>query len=395
MVATPACSENPEFFGEQTQDIIYSIKVNLLKNLVLLPFFLLSACATQNISVVSNTALKDRCTASVSCTEFYKLKDPIREDENFESSEFILKTANRNPKGTALDLNENGAYGDKNKAHDVTKLGPWFIDNQKPGADVIIAGIYKSDADAIGRGIKILKWGFNQQREDGSYTSGDVYHTVSYFLAVASRAVLHLKNSKFESQFTEDISYLKIGIEKTANWLIQKNVEEPGLKIDAPYVHRFYMNGVALGLSGVLLNREDLILRSRELIKQGLARQNPDGSNPEKGGTDTSYHALGLYFAAQYDSIVADAGFKKDLRAMGEKGAKWLASKVLENGDIDASENTRTGPNGEKRYGTELKTITYLMIYKSLAYWGRILNAPDLTQAAKKVFDFNETLRKR
>ena len=155
------------------------------------------------------------------------------------------------------------------------------------------------------------------------------------------------------------------------------------------------MNGVALGISGVLLNREDLILRSRELIKQGLAQQNHDGSNPEKGGTDTSYHALGLYFAAQYDSIVADAGFKKDLRAMGEKGAKWLASKVLENGDIDASENTRTGPNGEKRYGTELKTITYLMIYKSLAYWGRILNAPDLTQAAKKVFDFNETLRKR
>ncbi len=355
---------------------------------------MLSACATHGTSPPSRDLPNLRSQASTAHTEIFNSYGNIREDVAFESSEFVLKTANRNPKATALDLNENGAYGEKNKVYDNKKIGSWFIDNQKIGMDAIIVGIYKNDVEAIRRGLKILKWGFDQQMQDGSYTSSDTYHTVSYFLATSSRAVLHLKNSPFESHFKDQIAFLTKGVERTANWLVQKNVEVPGLKIDSPYVHRFYMNGVAIGLSGLLLNRSDLVMHSQDLISQGLAKQNPDGSNPEKSGTDTSYHSLGLFFAAQYYSTVADARMRKDLRIMGEKGATWLASKVLENGDVDSSKNTRTGANGEKRYGTELKTVTYSMIYKSLAYWGQILNRPDLNQAAKNVFEYAKGLKK-
>jgi hypothetical protein len=74
---------------------------------------------------------------------------------------------------------------------------------------------------------------------------------------------------------------------------------------------------------------------------------------------------------------------------MGEKGSRWLAAKVTENGDLDSSANTRTGPKGEKRHGTDLKPITYFTIYKALAYWGQINGEKDFSLKAEKVFKFD------
>jgi hypothetical protein len=355
----------------------------------------LCGCATVTTSIPETKTDRSICSSTSACSKVFSSKAVIAPDIEFESSDFILKTANRNPKAAALDLNENGAYGEKNKTFDKDHQSAWFIDNQKPGADSIIAGIYKNDIESIRRGLKIISWGFAQQKPDGSYSSGDAYHTVSYFLAIASRAILHLENSKYDKQFANELKDLKTSVAKTADWLTRKEIEEPGIKSDAPYTHRFYMNATAIGLSGILLNRSDLIVHSQEVIQLGLIKQNSDGSNPEKQGTDTSYHALGLFFAAQYYSVISAGPLRDRIKVMGDRGATWLASKVLSSGDLDSSSNTRTGPNGEKRYGTEAKTVTYFMIYKALAYWGQILDRSDLKNAAEKVFEFNSSLKAR
>lgn len=294
-----------------------------------------------------------------------------------------------NPSGAALDLNSNGAYGDKNKDYDGTKNGPWFIDYQKVGADAVIAGIYKNDVTTIERGMKIISWGLAQQKIDGSYSSEDPYHNSLLFLEAASRSVLHLANSKYKDKFRKDIDSSKKKIEKSIEWLIKPEIESPGLKKDNLYTHRYYINAAAIGISGILLNRKDFIEHSKKLINLGLAKQNKDGSNPEKGGTDTSYHSLGLLMAARYYSIVADEGLQKLIQAMGEKGSHWLLGKVTESGDLDSSANTRTGPKGEKRHGTDLKPITYFTIYKALAYWRQITGEKDLSVKAEKVFNFD------
>jgi len=324
----------------------------------------------------------------------------IEGDVRFESSEFILKSANRNPAETALNLNKNGAYDEKNKAYDETKNGSWFIDYQRVGADAVIAGIYndKNEKDslaAIQRGLKILNWGFDQQQPDGSYTSGDAYHNVSFFLAAASRAILHLKHSRYLPMFQGEIEEFTGSIEKTANWLTRKNIESEGLRKDEPYTHRFYMNAAALGFSGVLLKRQDLIQRSFQILNLGISKQRTDGSNPEKGGTDTGYHCLGLLFAAQYYSIVADPQMRLMLQTIGEKAASWIASKVLTSGDVDSAANTRTGADGEKRHGTKSKPVMYYSIYKALAYWGQIQNRRDLNIKAKQVFEFDREMKRK
>jgi hypothetical protein len=209
------------------------------------------------------------------------------------------------------------------------------------------------------------------------------------FLEAASRSVLHLANSKYKEKFTNDIESSKKKIEKSIEWLLKPEVETPGLRKDDVYTHRYYINASAIGISGVLLNRNDFIEHSIKLINIGVSKQNKDGSNPEKGGTDTSYHSLGLLMAARYYSIVADENLRKLLQLMGEKGSRWLAAKVTENGDIDSSANTRTGLKGEKRHGTDLKPITYFTIYKALAYWGQIKGEKDFSLKAEKVFKFD------
>ncbi|MCM2281459.1 MAG: hypothetical protein NDI61_06390 [Bdellovibrionaceae bacterium] len=318
----------------------------------------------------------------------------ISGDIKFESSDFILKTANRNPGGAALDLNANGAYGDKNKEYDTAKKGPWFIDYQKAGADAVVVGIYKDDAAAIERGLKIINWGLVQQQQDGSFSSEDPYHNGLLFLESASRALLHLENSKHQSKFSREIKGAKVKIEKSIEWLMKPEIESPGLKKDEPYTHRYYINASAIGIAGVFLKRTEFIERSKKLVRLGVTRQNKDGSNPEKSGSDTSYHALGLLMAARYYSIVADEEMRKSLKTMGELGSQWLAGKVLENGDVDSAVNTRTGSKGEMRHGTELKTITYFSIYKALEYWGQILGRKDLNSKAELVFKFDRE-RKR
>lgn len=98
--------------------------------------------------------------------------------------------------------------------------------------------------------------------------------------------------------------------------------------------------------------------------------------------------------AARYYSIVADEALRKSIQAMGEKGSHWLASKVIDSGDLDSTANTRTGPNGEKRHGTDLKPITYFTIYKALAYWGQVIGKKDLRAKAEKVFKFDRDQKK-
>lgn len=315
-------------------------------------------------------------------------------DVKFESSEFILKSANRNPGGSSLDLNANGAYGDKNKEYDSTKKGSWFIDYQKAGADPIIAGIYRDDEAAIERGLKIIDWGLSQQQADGSFSSEDSYHNSLLFLESASRALLHLENSKYKPKFAGKIEPAKIKIQKAIAWLIKPGVETLGLKKDDLYTHRYYINASAIGISGVLLKNKEFIEHSKKLVRTGISKQSKNGSNPEKEGTDTSYHSLGLLMAARYYSIVADDELRKPLKTMGELGSRWLSGKVLESGDVDSSENTRTGPKGERRHGTELKAVTYFSIYKALAYWGQILGSKDLNLNGEKVFKFDRE-RKR
>ncbi len=81
---------------------------------------------------------------------------------------------------------------------------------------------------------------------------------------------------------------------------------------------------------------EAMVKRSREYIRTGLQRQDPAGFNPEKGGWDTSYHAVGLLFAMDYYTLVAnDEARVSRCEPMIERGLRWLQARVRPDGTVD------------------------------------------------------------
>ncbi|MGI4732286.1 MAG: hypothetical protein ACRYFW_11125 [Janthinobacterium lividum] len=173
----------------------------------------------------------------------------------------------------------------------------------------------------------------------------------------------------------------------SARWMIAPGNAAPGQVHDAPYTHRFYLDADALGETGLLVGDGALVAASRDYVRRGIARQDPSGFNPEKGGWDTSYHAVGLLFAATYYTLVADDDLRARMRPMADRGLTRLSSRIRPDGTVDQSGNTRTGFGQERGPQGNLKTMSYGSAYRAFYYWGMIERDPAKAAAAARLHE--------
>jgi hypothetical protein len=317
----------------------------------------------------------------------------VGDDFRFETSAFMKGSAYRRPDHLAPDVGPDGAEGKVNIAWDLTHTGKWFIEEQRHGSDAIAGGIAKEDPAAIDRGLKILRWGFRQQQPEGSFACSDTFHSTSFFIEASAHACLLLSESPFAARYAQDVNWIAAHLLKAALWMTKPSVETEGRRSNQPYAHRRYLVAAALGETGVLTGNRFLVDHSALYIQEGISLQDPSGFNPEKGGYDCSYHAVGLLYAERYYDIVADGELKNELFGMLKKGAAWLASRVQSDGTIDPSGNTRTGLGQESGRSGTLKTINYGSAYSSLYHWSLISGDPAFGSLAETVFN-GETIYK-
>lgn len=88
--------------------------------------------------------------------------------------------------------------------------------------------------------------------------------------------------------------------------------------------------------------------RLARLCRARAGAAGPERVNPEKGGTDTSYHAVGLLFAATYYTLLADEPLRAAMRPMADRGLAWLMVRVRPDGTVDQTGNTRIGFDQER-----------------------------------------------
>lgn len=310
----------------------------------------------------------------------------VADDLQFETSAFMKRVAYRHPDEVAADLAPSGAQGRVNMEWDQSHVGKWYIEEQRSGADAICAGIAQQDEAAIERGLKILRWGFEQQQPDGSFNCPDAFHSTSFFVEAAAHACLLLSASSFAEHYAEDINWMKPRVLQAALWMAQPVVELPGRKHNQPYTHRRYLVAAALGEAGMLSGNKFLVDKSKEYIREGISLQDLSGFNPEKGGYDCSYHAVGLVFAERYYDLVADAEMKEKLFRMLQKANAWLRSRVLPDGTIDATGNTRTGKGQELSRQGEAKKVSYSQIYRAFYRWSLISGDATFGPIAEEVY---------
>ncbi|MBV8098051.1 MAG: hypothetical protein JOZ31_02725 [Verrucomicrobia bacterium] len=333
--------------------------------------------------------------ATVFCLSFAKVaKGSITDDLKFETSDLMKKAAYHNPDRIAADVAADGALGKVNIAWDQTHTGIWYIEEQRYGMDAVTAGIADDDAAAIDRGLKAFRWGFEQQQTDGSFSCPDAFHSTSFFVEATSHACLLLEASSFRDRYASQVDWLKPRILKAALWMINPAVEEAGRRHNARYTHRRYLVAAALGEAGVLCGNQTLIDKSKEYIREGVSLQSPAGYNPEKGGYDCSYHAVGLVFAERYCDVVADSETKKELYPMLKRANEWLKTRIQPDGTIDPTGNTRTGLSQEKGRGGEYKKVSYAQTVRTFYRWSLMSDDPAYTQLADRVIE-GERISKR
>ena len=312
------------------------------------------------------------------------------DDSIVDSSEFMQWSAYRNVKELYTDHSTTGAYGPINRnwedKKDKDKEAKWYIEEQRYGADIIAAGIAHHDTDIIDRGIKILRWGFDQQQQDGGFECPDAFHSTSLFVEAAAHALILLHESEYTGHYITVFKELKPKLQAATRWMLRSDVLTKGKKNNAPYTHRRFLVAAALGETGVYLNNQELIERAEEFAADGIKLQSDSGYNPELGGWDSSYQAVGILYAARYYTIAASAKFRPEMYKMLDKAVKWEVTRILPDGTVDTSDNTRVGA-GKKEKGRSgnTKKVDVGKVYQALYYWSRIANDESYKILAQKV----------
>lgn len=308
----------------------------------------------------------------------------IKNDLAFEQSLVAKELFYQNiklPKGIE---NRSGAVG-LNEEWEKDHSQSWFVELQRAGAQDVYAGLALQSEAHIRWGLKQLQWGFDQQQSDGSFDCKDCFHSSSFLVEAAAHSLLLIEASTWKGGFAVEIAKMKPMIHKAALWMIQpanSKLRDQGQII---YTHRRFLVAAALGQTALLCGDEALMQAANEYLRDGIQRQCKDGVFPEKGGFDSSYHAVALIYAQRCSAVFVKGSLADELQVSIKKGMAWLLSRIGPTGIVSVEGNTRTGKGQEKGRSGYLKKVNRPEVARALLYYAVYFKEPTCAEIAKKV----------
>ena len=268
-----------------------------------------------------------------------------------------------------VQVADDGAVG-ANIAWEQGTSPKWFIEEQREGGDMIQAGVALKDPQWIDRGIKVLDWGFSHQAADGSFTgTKDAVHSVSFFVEAVSRAILLLQQghlTRYDAKVQEWLPKLQ----KAAQWMIPASADETSRVKDLyPFGHRYFLCGVGLGQTALLLHDDAMAGVAADYIRLGLKNEQADGTFPEKGGFDAGYQSYGMSLACHYYTICTDPVLAQTIQTEVVQGLERVLKQMRPDGTIDISTSTRDGHEVDrtgKPKGMNYRSLTQTLIGANL-----------------------------
>ena len=322
----------------------------------------------------------------------------------FETSNFMKETAHAAHAAPPADWRTRSGALRLNVNWETNKSLSWFIEDQQLGGEYVAAGVALGNKEVIRWGLKVIEWGFAQMETNGLFNHRDCYHSASFFIESTAHGLLLLEASPWRAGFANQVTTLKSKLLMAARWMVRPDIHElnwpdtnkfPHLIGERRYCHRRYLDAAAIGEAGVLCRDQGLIDKSVWFIREGIAFQRADGVNPEKGGSDHHYQALGLMYACRYYQIVAEDAVRAEMRPMLDKGFAWLIPRVKPDGSVDATGNARTGFGQEKARNGKPKGLEYRFTSISLGHWAQLTQNATLETTARRVFEADQSMRKR
>ena len=191
------------------------------------------------------------------------------------------------------DVAPDGAAG-------ANRSGYRYIEEQRQGAEWIVRGLATSKPDWVAQGWRILDWGVARQQPDGGFGGDDAFHSTSFFVEALARSCLLDKAGA---------TPLRLDCARRgAEWLMQPEIEAQGAKGNAPFTHRRYVLAAALGEAAAAAGDKAAEARAALWAKEGISLQQPDGTDPERGGYDAGYQMAGVLYALRLSAGLQGCG---------------------------------------------------------------------------------------
>jgi hypothetical protein len=300
-----------------------------------------------------------------------------------------------------------------NHQWEIKNATQWFIEEQRYGCDHISAAIFTNRSDLLEYGEKIFNWGFARQTPDGGFNNcsdcnppgigtGDPFHSTSMFVEAVAKCLVLMRQSPnfplYESYFNTILPKLV----EAVNWLTDPAVMARGIANDKPYTHRRYILAATLGQTALLTTnqtlQQHLYTIAATFAENGLALQNSSGFNPEKGGYDSSYNAVGLYYACNYLVVCPNNTLQQRLGDMLSKSLSWELTRMFPNGSANLTGNTRvTGNNktDEKGPSGKFKGFDYILTTRAFEFGSILLQNETLHNESRLVATYAGFLPKQ
>jgi hypothetical protein len=276
----------------------------------------------------------------------------------------------------------DGNYPDQRGMIGSNRSGWKCVAYQRGGMFRLMLSAVAGDERAVTDAWRAIDAAFSYQNPDGSFRIGagmqadylDRLNDVSFWLAKLCHALLILQASELGPAFDARIQALLPKIERSALYLADgPDVLSHG---DRDAANRLFFHACAYGFSGVLLDNPELMELGRQLAAQGLGEQRADGVFLEMHGHDSSYQGVSLLQLQQY--AMHFPGPATDAALL--LGAQWEAARIMPNGKIDTSGNTRTGGSG--------KVVSYIEVLTGLLYCGAAQEYTPATDAGLRAFSY-------
>lgn len=291
---------------------------------------------------------------------------------------------------SAGDVPDAKGFTGSNRLH-----GTWVESGPQRGScRAVIAAVVAGDlpaADDAWRGIDVA---FAHQRADGGFESkpaanGKVssafdanVETAYFFMQELGRALLVIRESPHAAHFQDRITALTPKIRLAAAY-INSGYDTIIPKVGHS-VNRVIIAAKAFGTCGVFLGDEKLIAQSRKLIAHAITLRDKEGVFIENGGRDSSYNVVSILFG----SILALHVPLPEFEAILPAAVAWQLTRVLPDGKVDNSGNTRTGVGKEANAWGKPKEINTTEVTFALTYYGLIHKDQAALDAADRVFAY-------
>jgi hypothetical protein len=271
--------------------------------------------------------------------------------------------------------------------------GSWLESGPQRGScRAVIAAVVADNlvaADDAWRGIDTA---FAHQRADGGFearvrpngTSSLAYNanveTAYFFLQELGRAILVIRQSPHEAHFRARLAALEPKLRRAIAF-VDKGYDTIIPKVGHS-VNRVIIAAKAFGTCGLVLGDEHLIAQSRRLIAHAITLRDKEGVFVENGGRDSSYNVVSIFFGTVLALHVPLPEFEAILPA----AVKWQLTRILPNGQVDVTGNTRTGVGKEANPWGQPKKVNTTEVIFALTYYGLVHKNQPCLDAADRVF---------